>query len=90
MPMKNSILTLVLLFASVSFMSAQTKVSGMVVDNTDMPIPYANVVFKGSKIGVVWSLFELVLSEIFGLELLPSEKFIIKTSVPEYGLYDGK
>lgn len=51
--MKNSILTLVLLFASVSFMSAQTKVSGMVVDNTDMPIPYANVVFKGSKIGVV-------------------------------------
>jgi len=53
MPMKNSILTLVLLFASVSFMSAQTKVSGMVVDNTDMPIPYANVVFKGSKIGVV-------------------------------------
>ena len=34
-------------------MSAQTKVSGMVVDNTDMPIPYANVVFKGSKIGVV-------------------------------------
>ena len=53
MPMKNSILTLVLLFASISFMSAQTKVSGMVVDNTDMPIPYANVVFKGSKIGVV-------------------------------------
>ena len=53
MPMKNSILTLVLLLASVSFMSAQTKVSGMVVDNTDMPIPYANVVFKGSKIGVV-------------------------------------
>lgn len=53
MPMKNSILTLVLLFVSVSFMSAQTKVSGMVVDNTDMPIPYANVVFKGSKIGVV-------------------------------------
>lgn len=32
---------------------AQTKVSGMVVDNTNQPVPYANIVFKGSQIGVV-------------------------------------
>jgi hypothetical protein len=32
---------------------AQTKVSGIVVDNTNQPVPYANIVFKGSQIGVV-------------------------------------
>jgi len=32
---------------------AQTKVSGIVVDNTNLPIPYANLVFKGSNVGVV-------------------------------------
>lgn len=36
-----------------NFISAQTKVSGKVVDNTNQPIPYANIVFKGSNIGVV-------------------------------------
>ena len=34
-------------------LSAQTKVSGIVVDNSNQPVPYANVVFKGSKTGVV-------------------------------------
>jgi ribosomal protein L14E/L6E/L27E len=53
MPMKNLILSFVLFFATANFLSAQTKVSGVIVDNTDLPIPYANVVFKGSKIGVV-------------------------------------
>ena len=52
-PMKNIILSFLLLFATANFLSAQTKVSGVVVDNTDLPIPYASVVFKGSKIGVV-------------------------------------
>lgn len=32
---------------------AQTKVSGVVVDNSDQPIPFANLVFKGSTSGVV-------------------------------------
>lgn len=32
---------------------AQTKVSGIVVDDTDQPVPYANVVFKGSNEGIV-------------------------------------
>ncbi|HOD09597.1 MAG TPA: DUF5686 family protein [Flavobacterium sp.] len=51
--MKNIILSFILFFASANFLSAQTKVSGTIVDNTNQPIPYANVVFKGSKIGVV-------------------------------------
>ncbi|WP_333599804.1 DUF5686 and carboxypeptidase-like regulatory domain-containing protein [Flavobacterium sp.] len=33
--------------------SAQTKVSGVILDNSKQPIPYANVVFKGSTTGVV-------------------------------------
>ena len=32
---------------------AQTKVSGIVVDNTNQPVPYANVVFKNSNRGTV-------------------------------------
>ncbi|WP_133533394.1 DUF5686 and carboxypeptidase-like regulatory domain-containing protein [Flavobacterium dankookense] len=51
--MKNFILSFILFFVSVNFLSAQTKVSGTIVDNTNQPIPFANVVFKGSKIGVV-------------------------------------
>ena len=31
---------------------AQTKVSGTIVDKIKQPIPYANIVFKGSKIAV--------------------------------------
>ena len=42
------------MFLSVTtFISAQTKVSGKVVDNENQPIPYANIVFKGTNIGVV-------------------------------------
>jgi hypothetical protein len=32
---------------------AQTKVSGIVLDNSKQPVPFANVVFKGSQTGVV-------------------------------------
>ncbi len=32
---------------------AQTKVSGIVLDNTNQPIPFANVQFKGSTEGIV-------------------------------------
>ncbi len=50
----NKILVLIGIWLSViSTAVAQTKVSGMVVDNTNQPVPYANIVFKGSQIGVV-------------------------------------
>lgn len=35
------------------WVSAQTKVSGIVVDNTNQPVPFANIVFKDSKLGTV-------------------------------------
>lgn len=31
---------------------AQTKVSGVVIDKTKLPVPYANLVFKGSNVAV--------------------------------------
>lgn len=50
--MKNKlIVSFFVLIANVLF--AQTKVSGIVVDNTNQPVPYANVVFKGSNEGTV-------------------------------------
>lgn len=42
-----------LLCAVSSLSSAQTKVSGTVIDKKNQPIPFANVVFKGSNEGVV-------------------------------------
>uniref|UniRef100_UPI0033427278 DUF5686 and carboxypeptidase-like regulatory domain-containing protein n=1 Tax=Flavobacterium sp. TaxID=239 RepID=UPI0033427278 len=45
---------LFLLCFAVSILSwAQTKVSGTVIDKKNQPIPFANVVFKGSNEGVV-------------------------------------
>lgn len=50
--MKNNFfLGLALLLTNLIF--AQTKVSGIVVDNANQPIPYANVVFKNSNDGIV-------------------------------------
>ena len=51
--MKKIFSLFILLFAIANNLSAQTKVSGIVVDNTNQPVPYANVVFKGSNTGVV-------------------------------------
>jgi len=53
MPMKKIFPLIIFLFVFVISLSAQTKVSGIVVDNSNQPVPYANVVFKGSKTGVV-------------------------------------
>jgi hypothetical protein len=53
MPMKKIFPHIIFLFVFVISLSAQTKVSGIVVDNSNQPVPYANVVFKGSKTGVV-------------------------------------
>ena len=51
-PMKKSFFLLLLTILSPKIL-AQTKVSGIVVDNTNQPIPYANVVFKNSTQGTV-------------------------------------
>ena len=52
--MKNKILfNLFFLFAFASTGFAQTKVSGMVVDKLNHPVPFANVAFKNSSDGVV-------------------------------------
>lgn len=48
-------LKLLLVFLALSFFSAsaQTKVSGYVFDETNEPIAFANVIFKGSTIGTI-------------------------------------
>ena len=50
--MKKKLFLVVFAFLS-QWLLAQTKVSGIVVDNTNQPIPYANVVFKNSSLGTV-------------------------------------
>ena len=42
-----------MVFALTNSVFSQTKVSGIVVDNSNQPIPYANITFKGSNIGIV-------------------------------------
>jgi hypothetical protein len=49
----KKIFTLLILFFAFTNGFGQTKVSGVVLDNSKQPIPYANVVFKGSNTGVV-------------------------------------
>ena len=50
--MNTRIFSILLALFGVSVM-AQTKVSGIVVDETNQPIPYANVQFKGTNEGIV-------------------------------------
>ncbi len=49
--MKNIITLLLLIFTLI--VSAQTKVSGLVIDEDDYPIPFANVIFKNSTSGTI-------------------------------------
>ena len=51
--MPKKLLHTILLFLFVKIAFAQTKVSGVVVDSSNEPIPFANLVFKGSTTGVV-------------------------------------
>ena len=52
--MKKKLLFLsVFLLFLVNSVVAQTKVSGIVVDKSNQPIPFANVIFKGSSEGIV-------------------------------------
>ncbi|MGO4905626.1 DUF5686 family protein [Flavobacterium sp. W20_MBD1_R3] len=50
---KNFLFFLFFLVVSATTVFAQTKVSGVVVDKSNLPIPFANVVFKGSSEGIV-------------------------------------
>jgi hypothetical protein len=50
---KIMIFSLLCLFVQASALFAQTKVSGIIVDKTDQPVPFANLVFKGSSEGTV-------------------------------------
>jgi hypothetical protein len=49
--MKKIITLLLLIFTLI--VSAQTKVSGLVIDEDDYPIPFANVIFKNSTSGTI-------------------------------------
>lgn len=49
--MKKLLIIFVFLFSLVAI--AQTKVSGYVYDEFDLPVPYANIVFKNSSKGVI-------------------------------------
>ncbi len=51
--MKKLFILIVVFFALIHDGFGQTKVSGIVLDNSNQPIPYANIVFKGSNTGVV-------------------------------------
>ncbi|WP_418264031.1 DUF5686 family protein [Flavobacterium faecale] len=52
--MKNKFWYLVLvLFGFANSFIAQTKVSGIVYDNANQPVPFANIVFKDSNIGTM-------------------------------------
>ncbi|MBF2707929.1 DUF5686 and carboxypeptidase-like regulatory domain-containing protein [Flavobacterium soyangense] len=50
---KKAFFYIFFLFASASAIFAQTKVSGVVVDKLNHPVPFANVAFKNSSEGVV-------------------------------------
>ncbi|APA00969.1 MULTISPECIES: DUF5686 and carboxypeptidase-like regulatory domain-containing protein [Flavobacterium] len=50
---KYLFLALFFVLSVFSTLFAQTKVSGIVVDKSNQPVPFANVVFKGSNMGVM-------------------------------------
>jgi hypothetical protein len=52
--MKKQLLFLIISFvAFTNFLQGQTKVGGVVLDDTNGPVPYANVYFKNSTEGVI-------------------------------------
>ncbi|MFA9189776.1 DUF5686 family protein [Flavobacterium sp. FZUC8N2.13] len=50
---KYSFLVLFFILSFFSTLFAQTKVSGIVVDKSNQPVPFANIVLKGSNLGVM-------------------------------------
>ena len=51
--MKKIYILFIVFFSLANNATSQTKVSGKVVDNTNQPVPFVTVFFKGSKTGVV-------------------------------------
>ncbi len=49
----NRLFSILFFFFVVLSVNAQTKVSGQVFDASNNPVPFANVVFKGSSVGVI-------------------------------------
>jgi len=75
--MKKYILfILFFLFATTSLLFAQTKVSGVIVDKANNPVPFANIAFKNSNEGVVSNE-----DGIFYLESSKTYQTIVITSV---------
>ena len=75
--MKKYILfILFFVFATTSLLFAQTKVSGVVVDKSNNPVPFANIAFKNSNDGVVSNE-----DGIFYLESPKTYQTIVITSV---------
>ncbi|RDI52364.1 DUF5686 and carboxypeptidase-like regulatory domain-containing protein [Flavobacterium glaciei] len=75
---KNFLFFLLLLLVSASAVYAQTKVSGVVVDKSNQPIPFANVVFKGSSEGIVTNedgKFYLESQKVYSILLISSVGF---------------
>ncbi|TPD68261.1 DUF5686 and carboxypeptidase-like regulatory domain-containing protein [Flavobacterium microcysteis] len=50
---KKIFVSLSFFFFCINFLNAQTKVSGVVYDEFKQPLPYANVVFKGTTEGII-------------------------------------
>ncbi|WP_447635919.1 DUF5686 family protein [Flavobacterium microcysteis] len=50
---KKIFVSLSFFFFCINFLTAQTKVSGVVYDEFKQPLPYANVVFKGTTEGII-------------------------------------
>ena len=73
---KNLLKYLLILVAFTTTVLAQTKVSGVVLDKQNKPIPFANIAFKNSSEGVVSSE-----DGVFYLESPKNYKTIIITSV---------
>ena len=75
---KNILFLLVFLFVSANAVFAQTKVSGVVLDKMNQPIPFANVVFKDSSEGIVANedgLFYLESAKTYTILLISSVGF---------------
>jgi len=73
---KNFLLLLLFLFAFASTAFSQTKVSGVILDKLNKPVPFANIAFKNSSEGVVSSE-----DGVFYLESKKTYPTLIITSV---------
>jgi hypothetical protein len=78
--MKNLLSVCVFFFAFLGVLQAQTKVSGVVLDENNEPIPFANVLFANSKIGVT--------TDIDGKFSLKSDKDFTAVEVSYTGYTD--